>query len=143
MIYLIIQCKTFLYLGVTHNIPLLREVIGSSRFQSGKISTKFLAEEYPGGFKGHVLKEETLFELVSIAALVHAKRDVRNWCWGDGKEALLKKDLDGNAPKHWNLWIKLRNSNDNHEIVNVHVERKSNAFQHNDEYQVTILSRIS
>ena len=30
--------------GVTHNIPLLREVISHPRFLSGKISTKFLAE---------------------------------------------------------------------------------------------------
>jgi propionyl-CoA carboxylase alpha chain len=133
-IYLLIyNSKTFLYLGVTHNIPLLREVIGSSRFKSGKISTKFLAEEYPGGFKGHVLKDESLFELVSVAALVHAKRDVRNWCWGDSK------DLNRNAPKNWNIWIKLRNSNNNIETINVHVERRSTAFQHEEEYQVTIL----
>jgi propionyl-CoA carboxylase alpha chain len=110
----------------------LREVIGSSRFQSGKISTKFLAEEYPEGFKGHVLKGESLFELASIASLIHAKRDVRNWCWGDGKEALLKKDLSGNAPKNWNLWV------NNVEVINVYVERRNTALQHEDEYRVII-----
>ena len=138
MIYRALLVINFLYLGVTHNIPLLREVIGSSRFQSGKISTKFLAEEYPEGFKGHVLNDESLFELSSIAALVHAKRDVRNWCWGDGRETLLKKDLSGNVPKNWDLWIKIHNNNSNIKAINVYVERKSTALQHKDEYQVTI-----
>ncbi|RIA88961.1 carbamoyl-phosphate synthase L chain, ATP binding domain-containing protein [Glomus cerebriforme] len=124
--------------GVTHNIPLLREVIGSSRFKSGKISTKFLAEEYPGGFKGHALKDESLFELASVASLVHAKRDVRNWCWRDNGEALSEKELNRNAPKNWNLWIKVHNNNGNVEIINVLVERRSTVLQHKDEYQVKV-----
>ncbi|CAG8684509.1 9421_t:CDS:10 [Funneliformis caledonium] len=95
--------------GVTHNISLLREVIGSSRFQSGKISTKFLGEEYPKGFKGHVLNKESLYELASVAALIHAKKDLRNWHWLDDKGALLKSTLSEQAPKSWNLWIKINN----------------------------------
>ncbi|XP_062957865.1 propionyl-CoA carboxylase alpha chain, mitochondrial isoform X1 [Cynocephalus volans] len=39
--------------GVTHNIALLREVIINSRFVKGDISTKFLSDVYPDGFKGH------------------------------------------------------------------------------------------
>ena len=119
-------------LGVTHNIPLLREVIGSSRFKSGQLSTKFLAEEFPEGFKGHVLKNESLFELASIAALVHAKRDVRNWCWGDSGQ------LNKNAPKNWNLWVKIHNNN-NIQIINIYVERRTTTL-HKDEYQVTIIN---
>uniref|UniRef100_A0A7M4FL47 Propionyl-CoA carboxylase alpha chain, mitochondrial n=1 Tax=Crocodylus porosus TaxID=8502 RepID=A0A7M4FL47_CROPO len=38
--------------GVTHNIALLREVIIHPRFVQGDISTKFLPEVYPDGFKG-------------------------------------------------------------------------------------------
>uniref|UniRef100_A0A8C3LC39 Propionyl-CoA carboxylase alpha chain, mitochondrial n=1 Tax=Chrysolophus pictus TaxID=9089 RepID=A0A8C3LC39_CHRPC len=38
--------------GVTHNISLLREVIIHPRFVQGDISTKFLPEVYPDGFKG-------------------------------------------------------------------------------------------
>lgn len=41
-----------LFLGVTHNIPLLREVIVNTRFVKGDISTKFLSDVYPDGFKG-------------------------------------------------------------------------------------------
>ncbi|KAF2986485.1 hypothetical protein EK904_003749 [Melospiza melodia maxima] len=38
--------------GVAHNISLLREVIVHPRFVQGDISTKFLPEVYPDGFKG-------------------------------------------------------------------------------------------
>lgn len=38
--------------GVTHNIPLLRDIITEDRFVSGNISTKYLQETYPDGFKG-------------------------------------------------------------------------------------------
>uniref|UniRef100_A0A8C4VC96 Propionyl-CoA carboxylase alpha chain, mitochondrial n=1 Tax=Falco tinnunculus TaxID=100819 RepID=A0A8C4VC96_FALTI len=38
--------------GVAHNISLLREVIIHPRFVQGDISTKFLPEIYPDGFKG-------------------------------------------------------------------------------------------
>uniref|UniRef100_A0A665VGE6 Propionyl-CoA carboxylase alpha chain, mitochondrial n=1 Tax=Echeneis naucrates TaxID=173247 RepID=A0A665VGE6_ECHNA len=42
--------------GVTHNISLLREIITHPRFISGDISTNFLPEVYPDGFKGHQLE---------------------------------------------------------------------------------------
>lgn len=38
--------------GVTHNIPLLRDIVTEKRFVSGNISTKYLSEVYPDGFKG-------------------------------------------------------------------------------------------
>jgi len=38
--------------GVTHNVPLLRDVITEQRFVSGDVSTKYLPETYPDGFKG-------------------------------------------------------------------------------------------
>ena len=38
--------------GVTHNISLLQDVIAHPRFISGDISTNFLQDEYPDGFKG-------------------------------------------------------------------------------------------
>lgn len=38
--------------GVTHNIPLLRDIIEEKKFRSGDISTNYLQEVYPDGFKG-------------------------------------------------------------------------------------------
>jgi hypothetical protein len=63
---------------------------------------------------------------------------MRNWCWGDGGETLLKKDFGGNVPKNWDLWIKIHNNNSNIKAINVYVERRSTALQRKDEYQVTI-----
>jgi len=40
------------FVGVTHNVPLLRDVITEDRFVSGDVSTKYLPETYPDGFKG-------------------------------------------------------------------------------------------
>lgn len=40
--------------GVTHNVPLLRDIITEPRFVSGDITTKYLPEVYPEGFQGTV-----------------------------------------------------------------------------------------
>ena len=59
--------------GVTHNIPLLREVINNKKFIEGsKIYTKFLTEEFPdGGFNGHVLTETERIILLGLGMVVH------------------------------------------------------------------------
>ena len=66
---------TYVIRGVTHNIPLLREVISNAKFIDGHgISTKFLKEEFPEGFKGHELTEMEANELKKVAIAVHCKR---------------------------------------------------------------------
>ncbi len=57
--------------GLTHNIPLLREVISHPKFVTGEISTKFLAEEFPHGFDGHQLSIEEDYALKAVAAYIH------------------------------------------------------------------------
>ncbi|KAG8516987.1 Propionyl-CoA carboxylase alpha chain, mitochondrial, partial [Galemys pyrenaicus] len=54
--------------GVTHNIALLREVIINSRFVKGDINTKFLADVYPEGFKGHRLTKSERNQLLAVAS---------------------------------------------------------------------------
>ncbi|XP_078258340.1 propionyl-CoA carboxylase alpha chain, mitochondrial [Rhinoraja longicauda] len=84
--------------GVTHNVSLLREVITHPRFVKGDITTNFLPEVYPDGFKGHELQESELKELLATAASIYvasllkaqrflqrstrapaAKREERSW----------------------------------------------------------------
>uniref|UniRef100_A0A3Q0S6R7 Propionyl-CoA carboxylase subunit alpha n=1 Tax=Amphilophus citrinellus TaxID=61819 RepID=A0A3Q0S6R7_AMPCI len=60
--------------GVTHNIPLLREIITHPRFVSGDISTNFLPEVYPDGFKGHQLGVDAHRELLAAAAALHVSK---------------------------------------------------------------------
>uniref|UniRef100_A0A8B9KG70 Propionyl-CoA carboxylase subunit alpha n=1 Tax=Astyanax mexicanus TaxID=7994 RepID=A0A8B9KG70_ASTMX len=64
--------------GVTHNIPLLREIIVHPRFISGDISTNFLPEVYPEGFKGHPLAAGEQRELLAAAAALHVAAQLRS-----------------------------------------------------------------
>ncbi|XP_067149758.1 propionyl-CoA carboxylase alpha chain, mitochondrial isoform X2 [Apteryx mantelli] len=64
--------------GVTHNISLLREVIIHPRFVQGDISTKFLPEVYPDGFKGHKLTDLERRELLATAASLYVAEQLRS-----------------------------------------------------------------
>uniref|UniRef100_A0A7M4FL85 Propionyl-CoA carboxylase alpha chain, mitochondrial n=1 Tax=Crocodylus porosus TaxID=8502 RepID=A0A7M4FL85_CROPO len=64
--------------GVTHNIALLREVIIHPRFVQGDISTKFLPEVYPDGFKGHKLTDLEKRELLATAASLYVAEQQRS-----------------------------------------------------------------
>ncbi|KAG8452062.1 hypothetical protein GDO86_004019 [Hymenochirus boettgeri] len=57
--------------GVTHNIPLLREIITHPLFVKGDITTKFLPEVYPDGFKGHCLSLKEQNELLATVASMY------------------------------------------------------------------------
>ncbi|NXL00229.1 PCCA carboxylase, partial [Mesembrinibis cayennensis] len=64
--------------GVAHNISLLREVIVHPRFVQGDISTKFLPEVYPDGFKGHKLTDLERRELLATAASLYVAEQLRS-----------------------------------------------------------------
>ncbi|KAJ2812620.1 hypothetical protein H4S07_001273, partial [Coemansia furcata] len=68
----------YLITGVTHNIPLLREVVASPSFAKGRTSTSFLAEHYPSGFKGHRLDEHSAPRLAAATAALQYIRNVRD-----------------------------------------------------------------
>ena len=57
--------------GVGHNIPFLSAVMDQPRFREGRLSTSYIAEEFPEGFKG---LEPTPFQadmMTSAAAYMH------------------------------------------------------------------------
>ncbi|XP_068038633.1 propionyl-CoA carboxylase alpha chain, mitochondrial isoform X6 [Anomalospiza imberbis] len=64
--------------GVAHNISLLREVIVHPRFVQGDISTKFLPEVYPDGFKGHELTDFERRQLLATAASLYVAEQLRS-----------------------------------------------------------------
>ncbi|KAJ2723241.1 hypothetical protein GGI07_002743 [Coemansia sp. Benny D115] len=68
----------YLIKGVTHNIPLLRDVVSNADFGAGRITTAFLAEHYPSGFKGHRLTQQTADELATAAAALQYIREARD-----------------------------------------------------------------
>ncbi|KAJ3019867.1 UNVERIFIED_CONTAM: hypothetical protein HDU68_010463 [Siphonaria sp. JEL0065] len=100
--------------GVTHNIPLLRDVISHPRFASGKISTKFLGQEYPQGFKGAALDDKKKTQLFSLSAVVHALRDLRKREWISGGGSLVEF-----APKKeaWELHVSLTKTGENEVVL--------------------------
>lgn len=64
--------------GVTNNISLLRDIITEKNFVDGNISTKYLTQIYPDGFKGKVLNAEESNNLLALAAVIYAKEGIRN-----------------------------------------------------------------
>ena len=57
--------------GVSHNIPFLASLMGKQRFKDGKLTTNFIAEEYPEGFSAQDRPSEDPAKLLAIATLVH------------------------------------------------------------------------
>uniref|UniRef100_A0A452HJ55 Propionyl-CoA carboxylase alpha chain, mitochondrial n=1 Tax=Gopherus agassizii TaxID=38772 RepID=A0A452HJ55_9SAUR len=89
--------------GVTHNIALLREVIIHPRFVQGDVSTKFLPDVYPDGFKGHKLTDLEKRELLAIATSLYMAEQLRSQQFlGSPRISLAKLDLN-----NWELSIQL------------------------------------
>lgn len=69
--------------GIGHNLPFLSALMQHPRWREGRLSTGFIAEEYPDGF-GPVPPDDVVLERFSVAALVLAHiRDERN-AWISG-----------------------------------------------------------
>jgi len=56
--------------GVEHNIPFLAALMQHPRWQSGRLSTGFIAEEFKGGFKPRALAGEELEVLAAVAVAI-------------------------------------------------------------------------
>jgi propionyl-CoA carboxylase alpha chain len=56
--------------GIRHNIPFLAAVMQSERFREGALSTNFIAEEYPDGFKPRQPEGRAAELLAAVAAAI-------------------------------------------------------------------------
>ena len=63
--------------GIGHNLPFLSAVMEHPRFQSGNISTAFIADEYPDGFQGVPLEGSYRDVLQATALLLQLSEDMR------------------------------------------------------------------
>jgi propionyl-CoA carboxylase alpha chain len=62
----------FVIRGVSHNIPFLAALMHHPRFVAGRLTTKFIAEEFPDGFHGTMPAGEVADRLAALgAALLH------------------------------------------------------------------------
>jgi propionyl-CoA carboxylase alpha chain len=57
--------------GIGHNLPFLSAVMEHERFRSGKITTAFIAEEFPDGFSGVHPDQAAAKKLAAIAVFVN------------------------------------------------------------------------
>ena len=60
--------------GVNHNISFLGAVIAHERFRAGRLTTHFIAEEFPDGFRADQLPDAQADVPVIAAAVVHQTR---------------------------------------------------------------------
>ena len=63
--------------GIGHNLPFCAAVMDHPKFVSGNITTAFIEEEYPDGFEGVALPEETLARIASSVAAMHRVAEIR------------------------------------------------------------------
>ena len=56
--------------GIQHNVAFLSAIMENPRWQSGALSTGFIAEEFPGGFTGHEVTAEIRETLARVASLL-------------------------------------------------------------------------
>lgn len=91
--------------GVTHNIPLLRDVVTEDKFVAGDISTNYLPTVYPDGFAGKVLSEEENKELCALAAAIYIKDQLLARTFSNQSRITLSTD----CPKEWSLVVNSQN----------------------------------
>ena len=68
---------TFEVEGIGHNLPFVGAVMDHPRFVSGNITTAFIAEEYPDGFQGATLDNDTLRRVAAAAAAMNRVAEIR------------------------------------------------------------------
>ena len=63
--------------GVSHNISFLNAVIAHPRFIAGELSTSFIADEYPDGFRASDVPADDPVLRVAVAGAIHQRHTVR------------------------------------------------------------------
>ncbi len=93
--------------GVGHNVPFLQAVMGQERFQAGRLTTGYIAEEFPEGFSGVALGDDVLRDIAIFAVCAQHRRAARGFAGGVADETLrtshdLVAVLDG---RQWALRV--------------------------------------
>ncbi len=56
--------------GIQHNVPFVSAIMANPRWQEGTLSTGFIAEEFPDGFKGNAVTKELAERLTTVACVL-------------------------------------------------------------------------
>lgn len=104
--------------GVTHNIPLLRDILTEERFLTGDINTNYLPEVYGEGFRVKSLSKKDESKLVAVASAVYAHNELRNRNYVNLTNLRIHRALE-----EWNLVVLLNEHN-----IDVNVSQKNGTF---------------
>jgi propionyl-CoA carboxylase alpha chain len=63
--------------GVANNLPFLSAIMYQERFRSGRLTTAYITEEFPGGFFGAPVGEAEARKLAAVAAFAHFRSERR------------------------------------------------------------------
>jgi propionyl-CoA carboxylase alpha chain len=63
--------------GINHNIAFLTAIMHNAKFRSGKITTAFIAEEYPDGFHGRAIDKAMMQRFIAAAVIKKLMRTNR------------------------------------------------------------------
>ena len=74
--------------GIEQNIAFLAAVMAKPRFLDGRLTTNFIAEEFPDGFSGADLPKDDAAGLIAVAAMLHQRFTERT------------ASIDGQMPHH-------------------------------------------
>jgi len=83
--------------GLRHNIAFLSSVLNSERFQSGHITTNYIAEEYPEGFIGGTLTPAVRQVMIAAAQTIHS--------FEVGRQSHISGKMNQDAPNYQDKWI--------------------------------------
>ncbi len=61
---------SFVLEGIGHNVDFLSALMQHPRFREGRLTTGFIAEEYPGGFEGAPADDRLIEDLATIGAML-------------------------------------------------------------------------
>jgi propionyl-CoA carboxylase alpha chain len=59
--------------GIGHNLPFLSAVMDQQRFRDGRLTTAYIAEEFPDGFSGVTAGERQARRLAAVANFIHLR----------------------------------------------------------------------
>jgi propionyl-CoA carboxylase alpha chain len=68
---------SFVVEGIGHNVDFLSALMQHPRFREGRLTTGFIAEEYPEGFAGAPADERLVEDLAALAAMFAMETDAR------------------------------------------------------------------
>lgn len=83
--------------GPGNNVCFLQDVFRHPRFVSGKITTKFIAEEYPDGFDGVKLTAGEVDDLTVVGAVLHLQRERAGTLSLSNRAAAKPRSANGDA----------------------------------------------